>query len=72
MTDKIEEKANQIFKEIDNYGGVINGIEEGYFQREIFRSASSYQKKVDNNERIVVELIGLRTSTKELKFPLSN
>ena len=38
LTDKIEEKANQIFKEIDTHGGVVNGIEEGYFQREISRS----------------------------------
>ena len=54
VLDKIEEKANQIFKEIDNYGGVINGIEEGYFQREISASASDYQSKLDFGKRVMV------------------
>ena len=54
LTDKIEKKAEQYFKEIDTMGGVIIGIEDGYFQREIARSASEYQLKVDGQERIVV------------------
>ena len=69
LTDKIEEKANQIFKEIDNYGGVINGIEEGYFQREISRSASSYQNKVDNNERIVVGVNRFKNKHERVEIP---
>ena len=69
LTDKIEEKANQIFKEIDTYGGVINGIEEGYFQREISRSASSYQNKVDNNERIVVGVNRFKNEHERVEIP---
>ncbi len=69
LTDKIEEKAKEIFKEIDNYGGVINGIEEGYFQREISRSASSYQKKVDNNERIVVGVNRFKNKHERVEIP---
>jgi methylmalonyl-CoA mutase N-terminal domain/subunit len=69
LTDKIEEKANEIFKEIDNHGGVINGIEDGYFQREISRSASSYQKKVDNNERIVVGVNRFKNKHERVEIP---
>ena len=54
LTDEIEAKAEQYFSEIDNLGGVISAIEEGYFQREIARSASDYQLKVDSKRRIVV------------------
>ena len=53
LTDEIEEEAESYFKEIENIGGVIPAIEHGYFQREIARSASEYQEKVDKNKRIV-------------------
>ena len=45
----LREEAESYFKEIENIGGVIPAIEQGYFQREIARSASEYQEKVDKN-----------------------
>ena len=54
LTDQIEEEANKYFDEIASIGGVIPAIEEGYFQYEISRSASSHQKKIDTNELIHV------------------
>ena len=54
LTDQIEEEANNYFDEIESIGGVIPAIEEGYFQYEISRSASSHQKKIDTNELIHV------------------
>jgi methylmalonyl-CoA mutase N-terminal domain/subunit len=54
LTDEIEEEANKYFDEIESLGGVIPAIEEGYFQYEISRSASSHQKKIDTNELIHV------------------
>ena len=54
LTDQIEEEANKYFDEIESIGGVIPAIEEGYFQYEISRSASSHQKKIDTNELIHV------------------
>ena len=41
---------NYGFTEIDNIGGVIPAIEEGYFQREIAKSAAEFQSKVDSGE----------------------
>ena len=32
LTDEIEEEAESYFKEIENIGGVIPAIEQGYFQ----------------------------------------
>ena len=54
MTDKIEAEAEAYFDEIDRRGGVLKCIEEGYFQREIAKSAYRYQKEIEKKERIIV------------------
>ena len=69
LTDKIEEKAEQYFTEIDNLGGVINAIEDGYFQREISIAASDYQNKIDNKDRIVVGVNEYVNKNEEIDIP---
>ena len=54
LTDRLEEDAEQIFSEIDEMGGVVKGIEEGYFQGQIALSAERFQQEVEANQRIVV------------------
>jgi len=54
MTDRLEAEAEAIFDEIDALGGVVPGIEQGYFQREIARSAEQQQREIDSGDRIVV------------------
>ncbi len=54
LTDRMEEEAERYFAEIDERGGVIAGIEQGYFQREIADAAFRYQREVETEERIVV------------------
>ncbi len=54
MTDDIEKKAKIYFKEIENNGGVIQCIENGYFQKEIADASSIYNEKLENKERYVV------------------
>ena len=54
MTDKIEKDANDIINDLDNMGGVIEGIESGWIQNEIAQSASKYQNSIDTKERIIV------------------
>ncbi|HID33646.1 MAG TPA: methylmalonyl-CoA mutase, partial [Anaerolineae bacterium] len=39
LTDEMEEDANRYFRQIETLGGVIRGIETGYFQRELAESA---------------------------------
>ena len=70
LTDKIEEKAEKYFAEIDNLGGVINAIEDGYFQREISMAASDYQNKVDNKDRIVVGINKFVNKNEEIEIPI--
>ncbi|HEY79772.1 MAG TPA: methylmalonyl-CoA mutase family protein [Caldilineae bacterium] len=54
LTDEMEEDANRYFRQIETLGGVIRGIETGYFQRELAESAYRYQMEIDHRERIVV------------------
>jgi methylmalonyl-CoA mutase N-terminal domain/subunit len=54
LTDRMEAEAEEYFKAIDARGGVIAAIEQGYFQREIHKAATIYQKAVDAKEKIIV------------------
>jgi methylmalonyl-CoA mutase, N-terminal domain len=54
LTDRLEEEAEGYIAAIDGMGGVVAGIESGYFQREIAESAYRYQREVDAGDRIIV------------------
>jgi methylmalonyl-CoA mutase N-terminal domain/subunit len=54
LTDKLELQAMKYFDEIQEMGGTIQAIEDGYFQKKIAESASIYQESVDSKERIIV------------------
>ena len=69
LTDKIEKEAEEYFKEIDELGGVIPAIEKGYFQREIAKSASEYQKKIDEGSLIHVGVNKYIKDNEELEIP---
>ena len=61
---------NNHFSEIDDLGGVIPAIEQGYQQREISKAASIYQDKIDNNKRIVVGVNKFINDEKEIDIPI--
>ncbi len=54
MTNQIEAEALKYIQKIDDIGGAVVAIEEGYIQREIQESAYKWQKEVENNERVIV------------------
>lgn len=54
LTSEIERKAEEYIEKIDAMGGMIKAIEEGYVQKEIANSAYTYQREVENKERITV------------------
>jgi methylmalonyl-CoA mutase, N-terminal domain len=53
-TDRLEREAEEIFEEIERLGGVVRGIEAGYFQREIALSAERQQREIETGERVIV------------------
>ncbi|MCY0865149.1 MAG: methylmalonyl-CoA mutase family protein [Sulfobacillus sp.] len=54
LTDELERQAEEYFERIDAIGGVLAGIENGFFQREIAEASYRYQKELENHEKIVV------------------
>ncbi len=56
LTDRIEKEALQYLKHIDNMGGAVKAIEQGYIQKEIQDSAYQWQMDVEKGERIIVGL----------------
>jgi methylmalonyl-CoA mutase N-terminal domain/subunit len=44
LTDQMEREAEALFAEIQSVGGVVRGIESGWFQRQIARSAAEFQR----------------------------
>jgi len=54
LTDGLEEEAERIFAEIDELGGVVAGIESGYFQGRIAGSAHRFQAELESGHRLIV------------------
>ena len=54
LTENFYTEAMLIINEIDDIGGSIAAIENGYIENEITRSAYEYQKQVEEKERLVV------------------
>lgn len=54
LTDELERDALALFDEIDEMGGVVPGIEQGWFQQEIANSAMRQQREVESGERVIV------------------
>lgn len=67
LTSHIEKGINEYIAKIDELGGAVQAIKQGYIQREIARTAYDYQKAVDSGERVVV---GVNKFTAEEKPPL--
>ncbi len=54
LTDRMEREAEAIFNEIAAIGGVVRGIEQGWFQRRIHQSSMQFQHEVEQRRRFIV------------------
>ncbi len=54
LTDQMESEAMAIIDRIDDLGGVVSAIEQGYPQREIAKSAYRFQRDVEAGKRVIV------------------
>ncbi|MGQ0540134.1 MAG: acyl-CoA mutase large subunit family protein, partial [Gemmatimonadaceae bacterium] len=70
LTDKMEREAEDIFREIEAAGGVVQGIEQGWFQRRIAESAARQQWEIEQRRKIVVGVNEFVTEEPELAIPL--
>ena len=54
LTDEIERRAYDYFVRIDERGGVIPAIEQGFFQREIADASFRFERAVNDGRRLIV------------------
>jgi len=63
-------RAEAIFADIEKIGGVVRGIEMGWFQRQIAMSASRHQHEVEQKRHIVVGVNEFEVDEEGLTIPL--
>ena len=54
LTNEIEKEALAYIQKIDEMGGVLTAIENGYVQKEIQNSSYTYQKDVEAKQQVIV------------------
>ena len=54
LTSRLEQEALRYIKKIDDIGGAIIALEQGYQAQEIHESAYRHQREVEENKRIIV------------------
>jgi methylmalonyl-CoA mutase N-terminal domain/subunit len=54
LTNEIEKQVYKYFDRINELGGVIPALKNGFFQREISNAAYTYQQEEDSKDRITV------------------
>jgi methylmalonyl-CoA mutase, N-terminal domain len=54
LTTELEEAAWALIERVDEIGGAVAAIEQGFVQREIEDAAFRYQREVEGGERVIV------------------
>jgi len=70
LTEKLEREAEEMFTQIEAVGGVVQGIEQGWFQRRIAQSAARQQWEIEQRRRLVVGVNEFVTDEPELAIPV--
>jgi methylmalonyl-CoA mutase N-terminal domain/subunit len=70
LTDKMEAETEAYFDEIERRGGVLQCIEEGFFQRELARSAYAYQREIEDEQRIIVGVNDYIEENEKIDIPV--
>jgi methylmalonyl-CoA mutase N-terminal domain/subunit len=70
LTRDIEGQAEHYFRQIEAMGGVVAGIEQGFFQREIARAAYQYQREMEKKQRVIVGVNEYVEADEKLEIPI--
>ncbi len=70
LTDEMEAQAEDYFRRIEEFGGVLPAIDAGFFQREIADAAYRYQREVETGDRIVVGVNRFQVEGEEQQIEL--
>jgi methylmalonyl-CoA mutase N-terminal domain/subunit len=66
----MEAEAEEYFKQIDELGGVIPALENGFQQREIARAAYRYQMELESKGRIIVGVNDYVDADEVIEIPI--
>jgi methylmalonyl-CoA mutase N-terminal domain/subunit len=69
LTAEMERRGLEYLHRIDEMGGMLHAVEEGYPQREIAESAYRWQREIESGERMVVGVNAFRSEEGE-RIPL--
>lgn len=67
LTGEMEREARTIMEEIENMGGSVKAVEQGWIQEQIAKSSYNYQKDIESQEQIIV---GVNQFTQDEKSDL--
>lgn len=70
LTDKMEAEALEYLDEIERRGGVFKCIEDGFFQRELAKSAYQFQREIEDEERVIVGVNRFRLENEKIEIPV--
>lgn len=65
LTAELEKSAKLYMQRIEDMGGAVAAVEQGYIQKEIAESSYRYQQKIESKEKIIV---GLNQFTSDDRF----
>ena len=54
LTDELEARARELIERVDELGGAVAAVEQGFVQGEIDDAAFRYQQEVESGERVIV------------------
>ncbi|MGH2971137.1 MAG: acyl-CoA mutase large subunit family protein [Gaiellaceae bacterium] len=54
LTSELEARASELIERVDELGGAVEAIEQGFVQSEIEQSAFDWQQQVERGERVIV------------------
>ncbi|HEX7311990.1 MAG TPA: methylmalonyl-CoA mutase family protein [Gaiellaceae bacterium] len=54
LTEELEQRAWELIERIDDLGGAVAAVEQGFVQDEIEQAAFRYQQEVEAGERVIV------------------
>ena len=65
LTDQMEEKIRSIMQEVEDYGGAVKAIEDGWLQLRVARRAHQRKRNIDSG---VTPIVGLNCFRREDQF----
>ncbi len=69
-TNKIEAQVYDYWRQVDELGGVLPAIDQGFYQSEISAAAYRYQREIDRNDRYIVGVNAYADPNETMRIPI--